>query len=117
MNNLNEIVPEEIGYVGPVQASYGRPQARIPLGQLSHGRTSRNIIRNMGYGVRYNPGAQASSIGRAPNVRGFAKHGTRSVSPPAPLKRLGGKRSTARRASRHARHRHGRRYRSRHTRR
>ena len=121
MNNLEELeimeMPVEMAQPMTVRASYGRETARIPLGQLSRGKTSRNIITNMGYGVRHNPGARVGAIGVAPNARGFAKHGTRSVSPQPRRAWSGGKRSTVRRASKHARRKHGRRYRSRHTRR
>ena len=121
MNNIGAFEVTEspsMNYVaGPVGASYGKERSRIPLGQLSRGKTSRNIITNMGFGVRHNPGARVGAIGVAPNARGFAKHGTRSVSPQPRRAWGGGKRSTVRRASKHARRKHGRRYRSRHTRR
>jgi hypothetical protein len=115
MNNLEELEVMEmpVTMAQPLQASYLKESARIPLGQLSQGRTSRTIRNNM-RGIKFHDGPKLAQIGVAPNARNFAKHGTRSVSP-QPMK-LGG-RSTARRASRHARRKHGRRYRSRHIRR
>lgn len=97
----------------PITAqAYRKETARIPLGQLSHGRASRTIRNNM-RGIKYGKNTR-SNISVAPNVRNYARHATRSVSP-QPLKAWGG--LIARRASRHARRKHGRRYRSQHTRR
>ena len=114
MNNLNtlEITEEPVIMATPMAVqAYGKERARIPLGNVGRGTTSRTIRNNM-RGVKYF-NRSSSPIGMAPNVQSFAKQGTRSFSPQP--KHLGG--TTARRASRHARHRLGRRYRSRHTRR
>lgn len=115
-NNLYEVTEEAVVMNAPfaVQA-YGKERQRTPLGQLSRGKTSRTVRNNM-RGIRFNPGAAVGTISALPNVRNSARHATRSVSPPAPLRRGWGG-FTVRRASRHARRTHGRRYRSRHTRR
>ena len=114
MNNLEELEVMEmpVTMAQPLQASYLK-QSRIPLGQLSRGTTSRTIRNNM-RGIKFHKNTHVN-IGVAINARNFAKHGTHSISP-QPMK-LGAGRSTARRASRHARRKHGRRYRSRHIRR
>ncbi len=119
MNNLEALeiteVPVEMVEPMTVQA-YGKERPRTPLGQLARGRTSRTVRNNM-RGIKFHAETERAPIAIVPNIRQYAKHATRSVSPPAPLKRAFGGRLTARRASRHGRHKHGRRYRSRHTRR
>ena len=114
MNNLNEleITEEPVAMTTPMSVqAYGKERARIPLGNVGRGVTSRTVRNNM-RGIKF-INRSPLVIGMAPNARNFAKHGTRSISPQP--KHLGG--TTGRRASRHARHRHGRRCRSRHTRR
>ncbi len=118
MNNLQEaeVTVEPIMMSTPLTVqAYGKERPRTPLVQMTRSAPSRSLPTHM----RFNPGAAFGTISAVPNVRNTAKRGTRSLSPPAPLKRAfgGRRRLTARKASKHGRRRHGRRYRSRHTRR
>ncbi len=118
MNDLEglEITDEPIMIDVPEAVQvYGKERPRTPLGQLPHGRTSRTIRNNM-LGLKYHNGAKSGMVGIVPNVRNFAKHATRGLRP-QPRKIFGGRGIIVRRASRHARRKYGRRYRSQHTRR
>jgi hypothetical protein len=83
MNNLGELeVMEEPVMMAEPEAvqAYGKATPRIPLGRLTHGKTSRTIRNNM-RGMKFHAGPELAQIGIAPNVRNSAKHGTRSLSP------------------------------------